>query len=231
MTRNPAARRVHRAVHDDDKFVTGVLESSVWARQHGRILTIAAVVGVVGLLVFLYIRNWRGAVREKAAAEISNLRTTVQSGNLQLAQQDLEKFLRDYDKTPAGDEAKLLLGQILMQSNNPQRAATVLQPVADKVDTPLGFNAALMLAAAQEANKQQDQAERTYLRVADNAVFDFQKREALDRAARLRLERGNTTGAAQLYERILATFDENQPEDAVERSVYQMRLAEIRAQA
>ena len=88
-----------------------------------------------------------------------------------------------------------------------------------------------MLAAAQEANKQPEQAERTYLRLADNAVFDFQKREALDRAARLRLDRGNAAGAAQLYERIIATFDEDDPQNAVERAVYQMRLAEIRAQA
>jgi predicted negative regulator of RcsB-dependent stress response len=231
MTKNPAARRVHRAAHEDDKFVSGVLESSIWARQHGKILTIAGVVGLLALLTFLYIRNWRTAVQEKAAAEMSQVRTTVQSGNVQLAQQDLERFVTKYGKTPAGAEAKLMLGQILLQANNPQRAATVLAPLANDVDTPLGFNAALMLAAAQEANKQPDQAERTYLRVADNAVFDFQKREALDRAARLRLDRGNPAGAAQLYERILTTFDEKDPQDAVERAVYQMRLAEIKSAA
>src|SRR5688572_29747918 len=138
MTKHPAARRVHRSPHDEDKFVAGVLESSVWARQHGTILSIAGAVALIAILGFLYMRNWRGAVQEKAAAELSQVRATAQSGNLQLARQDLEKFVRQYGKTPAGDEAKLLLGQILLQVNDPKRAASILQPLADDVDSPLG---------------------------------------------------------------------------------------------
>lgn len=230
MTKHPLARRVHRVAHDEDKFVSGVLESSIWARQHTTILTVSGVAVLLLVLGFLYVRNWRGAIQEKAAAELATVRSTVQTGNLPLARQDLEKFVRQYGNTPAGEEAKLLLGQILLQANEPQRAASTLEPVADDVDSPLAFNAALMLAAAQEANKQPDQAERTYLRIADDAGFDFQKREALDRAARLRLDRGNAAGAAELYERILATFDEDDPDVVSERAVYEMRLAEIRAQ-
>jgi predicted negative regulator of RcsB-dependent stress response len=230
MTKHPTSRRVHRTAHDEDVFVSGVLESSVWAREHGRFLVIAGVTAVVAIGALLYFTNYRSSLNERAAGDLSQVRATVQSGNVQLAKQDLERYVNRFGNTPAGAEAKLLLGQIQLQANEPARAIETLRPLADDAESPLGFNAALMMASAQEINKQLDEAERTYLRVADDARFVFQKREALDRAARLRLDRGNPNGAAELYERIIATFEEDSEETHAEQSAYEMRLAEIRAQ-
>ena len=63
------------------------------------------------------------------------------------------------------------------------------------------------------------------LEVADRAVFDFQIRTALDSAARARRRQQDIEGAAELYERILATFEDDDPA----RGVYELRLAEARA--
>ena len=233
MTKHPTSRRVHRTTTDDDKFLTSVLETSVWARTHGRWMTIAGVSVIVALAVFAYMRNISNQRDQKAARELVTVRSTMLSGNKQLAKSDLQKFVKSYDNTSSGDVARLMLGQTELEANEPQNAVATLEPVAKDAGTPLGYSAALMLAAAHEAAKQPDQADRVYLRIADDARFDFQKREALDRAARLRLERGNPTGAVQLYERILATFDAMDPEkvDLQQKNVYAMRLAEIRALA
>jgi predicted negative regulator of RcsB-dependent stress response len=229
MAKHPTSRRVHRTAHDDDAFVSGVLESGLWAREHGRTLVIAGVVSILAIVLLLYFTNYRRKLNETAATDLSQVRATVQSGNVQLAKQDLERYVKRFGDTPAGAEAKLLLGQMQLETNEPARAIETLRPLADDVESPLGFNAALMLASAQEINKQLDEAERTYLRVADDARFVFQTREALDRAARLRLDRGNPNGAAELYERILATFEKDNDETRAEQSAYEMRLSEIRA--
>ena len=233
MAKHPTSRRVHRTASDDDKFVTGVLETSVWARAHSRWMTIGVVSLVVVLAVFAYMRNISVQREQRAARELVAVRSTMLSGNQQLAKSDLQKFVNNFGNTSSGDVARLMLGQTELQANEPKNATATLQPVAKDAGTPLGYSASLMLAAAYEANKQPDEADRVYLRIADNARFDFQKREALDRAARLRLERGNPQGAAQLYERILATFDKLDPEkvDMQQKNVYAMRLAEIRALA
>ncbi len=233
MAKHPTARRVHRVSNDEDKFVTSVLETSVWAKAHSRWMVIAGVSILVLGAFFAYYRSMNARREDAANRELSTVRATMASGNQQLAKQDLEKFIGRYGSTPSGDVARILLGQTQLQSKEAPKAVATLEPLAKDVDSPLGYSAALMLAAAYEANKQNDQADRTYLRIADNAEFDFQKREALDRAARLRVEAGNTAGAVQLYERILETFAKMDPDkvDLQQKNVYEMRLAEIKAQA
>ena len=231
MTKHPSARRVHRSANDEDTFVTGVLESSVWAKEHGRTLVIAGVVAFLVLGGLLYFRSYRATMADKAASELSAVRSTVQSGNLQLAKQDLQKFVNTYGGTAAGGEGKLLLAQTQLQTNEAPKAIETLDGLADDPESPMGYNAALMLAAAHEAAKKPADAERVLLRVADKARFDFQKREALERAARIRAETGNIAGAIELYERVIATYEgTDQQETGAERNVYEMRLAELRSQ-
>src|SRR5262245_16263411 len=187
MAKHPTSRRVHRATTDDDKFVTGVLETSVWAKTHSRWMVIAGVSLLVIVAFFAYWRNMTARRNDAASNQLSQVRATMASGNQQLAKQDLQNYIKKYGGTTSGDVARILLGQTQLQTNDAKSAVATLEPVAKDAGTPLGYSAALMLAAAYEANKQPAEADRTYLRIADNAEFDFQKREALDRAARLRM--------------------------------------------
>lgn len=233
---HPSARRVHREANADDKFVSGVLEGSVWARDHGRTIVIATVVALVLVVFGLWYRSNQAAVRDRAAAELSQVRATVQSGNTALAKQDLEAYVKRFGGTPSGEEARLMLAQAHLQSNEAPKAIEILEDMAGDVDSPLGYNAAMLLAAAHETAKKPEDAERVYLRMADGARFGFQKREALDKAARLRMEKGNAAGALELYERLLATYEDEEKNedtpasDAQEKSMYEMRMAEVRAQ-
>ena len=104
-------------------------------------------------------------------------------------------------------------------------AVNAIKPVADDPGGPRGASAALLLGAVYESGKKLKEAEATYLEVAEEARFGFEKRDALERAAALRLQRGDSAGAIELYDRALKTL----PEDNPERSVYLMRIAEVRA--
>jgi predicted negative regulator of RcsB-dependent stress response len=223
--KHPGAGRVYRQRHDEDVFVESVLEGSVWARQHGRILLIGGIVLFVLLAGGIYYRNYRAQLHEQATAQLNQVRQTVLSGNKQLAVTDLKNYIARFGNTAAGAEARTMLAQLYLSQNQPQEAVTAIEPIADEVDKSPA--ATFLLASAYEALKQSDKAEQAYLRIAEDARFGFEKREALERAAGLRLAAGNTAGAIELYNRAMETL----PEDSPDRAVYEMRIAEIRGAA
>jgi predicted negative regulator of RcsB-dependent stress response len=228
MTRHPVSRRVHRQpTQPDDIFVDRVLETTVWARTHSRTLVIGGVVLVVGLAAFLWIRSSRAADRSAAATELTTLRQTVQAGNPAVAIRDLQTFLDRFGDTPAGPEARLMLARAYVQAGQGQQAIELLEGQARDLDEPLGTQAAFLLGSAYESLNRYDDAEQTYLRIGDAARFDFQQAQALENAARVRVERGNPAGAAELYDRLIALLPETSPE----RTVYEMRKAEALALA
>lgn len=228
MTRHPVSRRVHRQeVEADDVFVERVLETSAWASTHARSLIIGAAVVAVLLVSVLWIRSSRAADRAAAATELTTLRQTVQAGNPAVAIRDLQSFLDRFGGTPAAAEARLMLARAHLQAGQGQEAIDVIEPQARDLGEPLGPPAAFLLGSAYESLTRWDDAEQTYLRVADSAPFDFQKIQALENAARIRVERGQPSGAVELYDRLLGMLPATSPE----RSVYEMRKAEAGALA
>ncbi len=117
----------------------------------------------------------------------------------------------------------MLLGELYLAGNEAEQALAVLEPMAESPREPLELQAASLLAAAYEQEGRWADAEATYLRIADRSELDFQVRDALAAAARIRAAQGNATGAAELYRRILDGLDE----DALDRGIWEMRLAEV----
>src|SRR5690606_16603633 len=113
------------------------------------------------------------------------------------------------------------------ETGQPLRARETVQPLANDLDDGLGVNAALLLASTYEAGQEPHRAEGIYLEIEDEARFLFQRQEARDNAARLRIQRGDAAGAVELYERLL----EMTPEGSSERAVYELRLGEAQALA
>lgn len=225
MSRHPGARRrpQNAPASDDDKFVHGVLESSAWARENARTLIIAGVVIVALVVGFLVYRSYSNAREAGAVSALNDLRTTVGSGNVQLALRDGEALVAQYGGTEAADEARLMLGELYLQVNQPQQAIEVLAPIGRDIDAPLGFNAALLLGAAQEAAGQIDQAIQTYTRIGRSGRFLYQQIAGYEEVARAQTAAGDAAAATATYERILSLIDENAPE----RGFYQMRMAEL----
>lgn len=226
MTRHPTARRVHRQHSEgDDAFVANVLEGSVWAREHSRTLLIAGIaVVVLAVAAFLFISTRRNK-EEKATTELTPLRALVQNGQVQEAVPQLETFVASYGGTETGVEARLMLAQQYLLTGQPKKAIDVVAPVGNDYDDPAAVNAANLQAAAYEADQQAHKAEEIYLKLGEGAPYLFQKQDALDNAARLRLERGDAAGAVQLYQKLL----DGTPEDNAVRQIWSLRLAEAQA--
>ena len=208
-------------------FIARVLELSAWIKEHRRAVTVAVIAIVLALATGIYYRNTRAAIANRATAELGALRQTVATGNRAVAIQELQTFIDRFGSTAAAAEARVLLGQLYLEDGNPEQAIRTLERVASDLDHPLGPTAAFLVGAAHEAANRSGEAERVYLRIADGAEFPYQRLDALDAAARIRLDRGDFAGAVALYERILGML----PADAPNRSIYEMRRAEAQTRA
>jgi predicted negative regulator of RcsB-dependent stress response len=212
----------------DDALVLRAIEFSAWAKRNIRLIVAAAVVVVVLVGGLLYWRMYREDRMERAAAEFVQLQQTAASGNVQLAARDMEQYVRRFEGTVYAEEARIALAQLHLQQDSAGRAVEVLAGAADRVgDSPLGPQAALLLAAAQQANGDPDAAIASYMEVADEAELSFRQIAALEAAAQLHARQGNHAEAVAVYQRLSGMAAEGSPE----RQLYEMRLAEARAQA
>ena len=215
--------------HDsDDAIVVRAIEFTAWAKRNVRLIIVGAVILTVIVGGLIYWRIYRADRMERAAAEFVQLQQTAQSGNLQLAERDIEQYVRRFDGTVYADEARIALAQLHLQQDSAAKAVEVLSGAAGRVgDSPMGPQAALLLAAAQQAAGDNEAAIATYLAVADEAELSFRIIAALEAAAQLHARSGNHAGSAELYQRLA----DMAPEGSPERQLYEMRLAEQEALA
>ncbi|HSH45803.1 MAG TPA: tetratricopeptide repeat protein [Longimicrobiales bacterium] len=207
--------------------MAGVERFSTWARENSRVLITTAVVLTLLVAGAIYYNSVKRGVESEAAIRFSNLQGTLASGNTQLAIRDLQEFLAGFGDTRTGEQARLVLAELLLSEDRPQEALETLQELDTNPARPQGLAAAQLIAAAYEAAGETGQAVDTYLEIADRARFDFERREALADAARVTLQGGDPGAAAALYEDVLDTFEEGEQG----RGYYEMWLAEARARA
>ncbi len=225
--RHPAARRArHEVSHDpDDVFLARILQISEWAKRNQQLVVIGLV--LVGILAagIVYYRNFQAQRTQQAAQQLEAIHQSLAMQDVEGAKSELATFLEQYGGTPYEPEARLLLGELYLRTDDDQQARVVLEPIGASPREPIEFQAAMLLAAAYEQEGRWEDAVEVYLRVADRSELNFQVRDALAAAARIRADQlGDAAGAIELYERALNTLEENDPV----RGLIEMRIAELR---
>ncbi len=228
--RHPGARRASREAKGgdaDDAFIARVLDFSNWARQNQQVLTVMAVVVAIVIAGGLYYRSYRSTLVDQAAEQLEGIHQSIALGDVEGAKIDLATFLDRFGGTAYEGEARLMLGELYLRTNDAQQALAVLGPLGDSPSRPIDFQGASLLARAYEQEERLDEAEETYLTIARRSELDFQVRDALVSAARIRATRGDSAGAIELYERVLDEIEVSSPE----RGMYEMRIEELRSGA
>ncbi len=223
--KHPSTRRNPQTPHDqDDAFVAGAIDFSEWAAKHRQVLTLIVV--AVGLLMAggVYYVNFQRSLTIEAVNRLESIHQTIAISAFEDAKAQLSTFLDQFDGTDQAREAVILLGRLHLESGDAAVAISVLERADLGFRDPIGIQANSLLARAYENQGRWPEAEDTFLEVADRSEFDFEIRRALDSAARARRRQQDHGGAAELYERILGTFDDDDPA----RGVYELRLAEVR---
>lgn len=223
--KTPGGRRPSGPSADEDAFVAGAIEFSSWAENNRTTLIAAVVLVVLLVLGGLYWRSARAAETAAAVGELEGIAQVMEFGDATTARGNLERFLGRYGNTRYALEARLLLGQIHVEQGNPALAEEALRPAARSLDDPVGVQSAFLLAVALENQERWADAEALYLDISRSDALDFQVRDALGHAARLRVEQGNPQGAAALYRQLLDRLENDDPA----RGIFEMRLAEVTA--
>ncbi len=222
---HPSARRKPQSANEqDDAFVAGVIDFSEWARQHRQMLTLLVITGVILVAGGLYYVNFQRTLRIQAVNLLEEIHQTIAISATEDAKAQLSSYLESFEGTDQAREAVIILGRLHLESGDAPVAISVLERANLGFRDPIGVQGNSLLARAYENQGRWPEAEDTFLEVADRAELDFQIRGALDSAARVRRRQQDYIGAAELYERIIATFEENDPT----RGLYQLRLAEVR---
>lgn len=225
--RHPGSRRTRKQSQDDadDAFVARVLDFSTWASRNQQVLTVAGVLIAILIAGAIYYRNYRGQLNQQATEQLEVIYQSIAINDTEGAKADLATFLDRFGGTAYEGEARLMLGELYLETSDPEQAIAVLEPIGASPSEPIELQAATLLAAAYEQEERWADAENVYLAIADRSELDFQVRDALASAARIRADQGDGPGAIELYERLLAGLDENAPE----RGQYEMRIQEIQS--
>ncbi|MDE3002146.1 MAG: tetratricopeptide repeat protein [Gemmatimonadota bacterium] len=219
-------RRTSQSSHDaDDSFVVGVLEVTNWARANQQLMTVGGVLLAILIAGGFYYMNFRSQMNERAAESLETIYQSISINDTEGAKIDLATFLDQFGSTAYEGEARLVLGELYLESGDPQQALAVLEPIGQRPGSPVALQSATLLAQAYEQEGRWEEAEDTYLSIADRSDLDFQVRDALVAAARIRSAQGDGEGAIELYEEVLGDLDENAPN----RGQFEMRIEEIRS--
>ena len=179
---------------------------------------------IVLLASGIYYLRFQQALVTQAVNRLEDIHRTISISAFEDAKTQLSTFLDQFGGTDQAREAVILLGRLHLEAGDAAVAINVLERADLGFRDPIGVQANSLLARAYENQGRWPDAEATFLEVADRAEFDFERRRALDSAARARRRQQDHEGAAELYERILETFEENDPA----KGVYELRLAEVR---
>jgi len=204
--------------------VAGIIDFSEWSRTHRQALTLIGIAVVVLLASGIYYLRFQQALVTQAVNRLEDIHRTISISAFEDAKTQLSTFLDQFGGTDQAREAVILLGRLHLEAGDAAVAINVLERADLGFRDPIGVQANSLLARAYENQGRWPDAEATFLEVADRAEFDFERRRALDSAARARRRQQDHEGAAELYERILETFEENDPA----KGVYELRLAEVR---
>jgi predicted negative regulator of RcsB-dependent stress response len=225
QSRHPSSRRQPEEKKEaEDVFIEKTLELIHWTKNNGQTLVLLGIVLAVLVAGGLYYRNYRSSWEEQAVAQLEQVQSAFAFGDRETAKADLYQYVDQFDGTVYALEARLVLGQALLEEGTPEVAIEVLAPAVRGMDSePIGIQTAFLLAAAYEESGQQEDAERIFLRIASTSELTFQLHEALSGAARIRTKAGDMAGAAELYEEVLSSLEERDPQ----RDFWEMRLAEV----
>jgi tetratricopeptide (TPR) repeat protein len=216
MTKTAAATHPHLDARSDTFFL--------WVQAHARQVAIAGVVVVaLGLGVWLW-RQSRAARERNAAIDLLNAAQIIQSGNLALAQSDLEKLVARYEGTNAAAQAAFELATIYYNQGQFDRGIALLEQLAQSSDDGLvKAMAENGIGAGYEAASKFADAATHYRRAADLTRLEDERDVYLANAARAYQAAGNKPEAIALWRRLT----ESEGSQAAEARV---RLGELTAE-
>jgi len=166
-----------------------------------RLLAGAALLAALAGGFALYERSQRNKA-ERAEAALLDAQRSMLSGNLPLAQSDLQKVVTRFEGTSAADRATIALAQVLFEQKKYDEGIAKLTPLADS--RTVGASAQGLIATGYEEQGKHKEAAQHYVKAADASAFDADKSNFRASAARAYTRAGDTAAARKLWAELAA---------------------------
>jgi predicted negative regulator of RcsB-dependent stress response len=197
----------------------------VWAELHSRLLTIIAVAIIVVAGGFWFYTKSHEARSHNAATALRQAELAVGSGNLALAQSDLEKIVDRYDATRSGEQARLILAEVRYDRGQYADGVAALEPLKSADDDGLRASAYNLIGAGYEQQQKYVDAAAAYREAAKAAPFAIDRDQYLANAARALTTGGKLDEAKELWSQLASD-----PASSVGAEA-RVRLGELEAKA
>ena len=196
-----------------------------WTTINSKGLTIGAVVILVAAASFWFWGRSRQIQEANAQKALLNAKQSLSSGNLQLAQTDLQSVYSRYGSTEAGVESAMLLATIAYDNNKPQDGIALLEKTVGSraASTVQGTIRSLEGDGYSQLGKMTDAAKQ-YQQAAEATTYPLEKGYYQSKAARAYQAAGDTAKARQIW-----TALANDPNSSMV-SEAKVRLGELDAQ-
>src|ERR1017187_685154 len=187
-------------VHNDLR-ITDQFDLEVFWADHGKQITIAAVV-VIAIVGFLLYRQYQSSAQAEQAASMLANATDAAS---------LEQVTRNYPKSPTAAEALSRLADLYYRSGKYPEAASTYERITKEFPTHLlAESAKLSMATVLETQGNMDGAKAQYLQIINSGPNNYVVNAAKIVLARCLEVGGQKKEARQLYEEVLA-LGQNSP--------------------
>jgi hypothetical protein len=173
---------------------------------------LAAYVAVAVIVVAVGAYMWRRseAVKQaRAEQQLVAAARTFSSGNLPLAQTDLERLVARYGSTTAGGQARMLIAQILFEQGKVDSGLKVLDRVGSGPGGAFTASVHALKAVGLEQTNKNAEAATEYERAAEASRGDIERDSYRADAARAYAAAGDTAKALAIWQALAA--DEQSP--------------------
>lgn len=214
------------SVDTEDRVMQAFARATAWVEKNRRVALLALIGALAaGAAAYVYV-DYQGDVRERAAVRLDEIRMASRTLPPAQLRSELGTYVEQFGSTAHGDEARLLLAEMLLQQDSAAAAMRVLEPAVDLQADPIGYNAGWMMAVAEEQRGNLAEAARWYERLADAAPHDYQRRRARTARARLHTYAGEYAAAEEIYAELAGS-----EATGTEAEFYGVKLGEVRARA
>ncbi|MCH2452805.1 MAG: tetratricopeptide repeat protein [Gemmatimonadetes bacterium] len=225
-TRRPGETVSERQVDPlatEDRFVTSMVGMSDWMKGNRDLGLIVAFLAMLGGAALVYYMDFKRDQINQAASRLESIHQSITISALEDAKAQLSTFVERFSGTPQAEEATVLLGRLHMEDEDFLVAISVLESAGLSMGTATGIQANSLLARAYEAQGRWSDAEEQHISVASASDLDFEVRESLEAAARIRITQRDFSGAIELYQEILEALANDDPR----RGIYTSKMAEV----
>ena len=179
MSTTPATNP--RSFSDDDPIQNFL----AWSQRYSKVLTGIFILLVLGLGAWMFYGRSRAMKVQRAEEALGRAAQSLGSGNVPLAQSDLEKLLVRYKGTPSAAQAAMLLAQTYYEAGKPQEGINRLEKVQKDVDKTFQPSVEALLGDGYDLLGKPLDAARHYKAAAEKTPFPTDRSNYLASAARM----------------------------------------------